>query len=139
MASARFIGWPVDRVLLRLTGGRLGWTMTIPSGLLETTGARTGQLRRNGVIYVRDGDDVVIAASLFGQPRNPAWFHNLVAHPDVRFNGAPMRAEVVTDPAEQARLWPLADNVFPAFATYRAWAADAGRTIPLVRLEQAGP
>jgi deazaflavin-dependent oxidoreductase (nitroreductase family) len=121
-------------VLLRLSRGRIGWTLTIPSGLLETTGARTGAQRRHGVIYLRDGSSVVVAASLFGADHHPAWFHNLVAHPDVRLNGTAMRAEVIDDPSEQARLWARLDNVLPAFATYRRWAAAAGRTIPLVRL-----
>jgi deazaflavin-dependent oxidoreductase (nitroreductase family) len=134
MATARVVGWPLDRVLLRVTCGRIGWTLTIPSGLLETTGARTGARRRNAVIYVRDGDGVVVAASRFGAPRHPAWFHNLVAHPDVRFNGIPMHATVLGDAEEVARWWARLDNVLPAFATYRDWAAGSGRTIPLVRL-----
>jgi deazaflavin-dependent oxidoreductase (nitroreductase family) len=138
MAFARTVGWPLDRVLLRVSRGRLRSTLTIPSGLLETTGARTGERRRHGVIYVRDGEDVVVAASLFGADHHPAWFHNLVAHPGVRFDGAPMRAQVVEDPAEQARLWSRLDNVLPAFATYREWASTAGRTIPVVRLTPRG-
>jgi hypothetical protein len=52
----------------------------------------------------------------------------------VRFGGEPFRAEVIEDDAERARLWQLADRVFPAFAAYRDTAARAGRTIPIVQL-----
>jgi hypothetical protein len=48
-----------------------------------------------------------------------------------------MRATVVHDEGERARLWPLADRVFPAFAGYRADAAMSGRTIPIVQLTPA--
>jgi hypothetical protein len=54
--------------------------------------------------------------------------------PDVTFGGAPMRAQVVDDEGERARLWVLADRVFPAFAKYREQAARLDRTIPIVQL-----
>jgi deazaflavin-dependent oxidoreductase (nitroreductase family) len=131
---SRRVVWKVDPHLLRLTRGRFGMTLMIRSALLATRGARTGLPRINGVIYFHDGDRVVIVASQAGAPTHPAWFHNLVAHPDVTLGGLPMRASVVTDDAERARLWALADNVFPPFARYRRDAAEAGRTIPIVRL-----
>ena len=131
---ARRVGWKVDPWLLKLSGGRVGFGLLLPTALLETRGARTGQPRRNGVIYFHDGDRVTIVASKLGMPRNPAWFHNLCAHPDVKLGGRPFLAEVVVGEADRARLWRLADSVFPAYATYRERAADAGRTIPIVRL-----
>jgi|SRR4051794_31223744 len=131
---SRLLVWKVDPVLLRLSRGRFGFGLLLPTALLETRGARTGQSRRNGVIYFHDGDRVVIVASKLGLPQHPAWFHNLSANPDVRLGGRPFRAEVVSDEAERARLWELADRVFPAYASYRARAAKAGRTIPIVRL-----
>jgi deazaflavin-dependent oxidoreductase (nitroreductase family) len=130
---SRHVNWKLDPLLLRATGGRLASTLVIPAGLLETRGARSGARRRNAVIYFDEGDGVVIAASNAGSPRNPAWYHNLRAHPDVTFGGVPMRATVVEDEAEAERLWVLADRVFPAFADYRRDAA-AHRTIPLIRL-----
>jgi deazaflavin-dependent oxidoreductase (nitroreductase family) len=135
---SRRILWKLDPHVLRLTRGRLGLALVLPTALLETRGARTGALRRNGVIYFHDGDRVVIVASRAGDVRHPGWFHNLCAHPEVTFGGVPMRATVVTDPAERERLWPLADNVFPPFATYRRDAARAGRTIPIVQLASRG-
>ncbi len=105
-----------------------------PAALLQTRGARTGRPRRNATIYFHDGDRVTIIASYRGEPRHPAWYHNVRAHPDVVYGGRPFRAHTVTDPAEQARLWALADRVFPPFALYREWAARANRTIPIVQL-----
>ena len=88
-------------------------------------------MRRNAVIYFHDGDTVTIVASKAGAPKHPAWFHNLVANPDVMFGGIPMRAAVVEGEAERERLWNLADQVFAPYASYRR---DAGREIPIVRL-----
>ncbi|MBS1869543.1 MAG: nitroreductase family deazaflavin-dependent oxidoreductase [Actinobacteria bacterium] len=126
--------WKVDPHLLRLTRGRLGMGLILPTALLETRGARSGLPRRNGVIYFHDGERVTIVASKLGAPAHPAWFHNAVAHPDVLLGGVPLRAEVVEDEAERARIWALADRVFPPYAAYRERAARAGRTIPLVQL-----
>jgi deazaflavin-dependent oxidoreductase (nitroreductase family) len=131
---SRTIGWRVDPYLLRATGGRLGTGMFIPTALLETTGARSGELRSNGVIYFHDGERPTIVASKAGAPEHPAWFFNARAHPEVKLNGRPYRAEIVSDEAERARLWALADNVFPPFESYRRSAAGVGRTIPILQL-----
>ena len=131
---SRYIIWKVDPVLMRLTGGRLGMGLLLPTALLETRGAKTGQPRSNAVIYFHDGDRVTIVASKLGLPEHPAWFHNVRANPEVVFGGRPFRAEVITDEAERERLWALADRVFPAYANYRKRAADTGRTIPLLQL-----
>jgi deazaflavin-dependent oxidoreductase (nitroreductase family) len=128
------IVWKVDPFVLRVTRGRLGFGLLLPTALLETRGARTGQPRRNAVIYFHDGERVTIVASKLGLPEHPAWFHNLRAHPDVTLGGQPFRAEVIDDPAERARLWGLADRVFPGYAAYRERAEQAGRTIPIVQL-----
>jgi deazaflavin-dependent oxidoreductase (nitroreductase family) len=131
---SRHVNWKLDPVLLRLTRGRLASTLVFPTAMLETRGARTGARRRNAVIYWHDGDRVTIAASQAGAPRNPAWYYNVVAHPDVTLGGIPMRADVVTNDSERSRLWDLGDRVFPAFATYRRRAAASGRKIPLIQL-----
>ncbi len=133
---SRHVNWKLDPLLLRLTGGRLASTLVFPTALLETHGARTGTRRRNAVIYFHDGERVTIVASNAGDPRHPAWYHNLRAHPQVTFGGIPMQATEVNDDAERERLWVLADRVFPAFADYRRDAAKADRTIPIVQLER---
>jgi deazaflavin-dependent oxidoreductase (nitroreductase family) len=131
--SARVV-WKIDPYLLRVTRGRVGMGLTLPTALLETRGARSGAVRRNAVIYFHDQDRVTIVASKAGAAKHPAWFHNLVANPDVTFGGNPMRATIVSDEAERDRIWGLADRVFAPYATYRREAAQAQRTIPIVQL-----
>ncbi|HEX5310084.1 MAG TPA: nitroreductase/quinone reductase family protein [Solirubrobacteraceae bacterium] len=126
--------WRIDPVLLRLTRGRVGTGLLLPTALLQTRGARTGQLRSNAVIYFHDDERVIVFASKAGRPGNPAWYYNMRANPDVLFGGQPFRAEIVEGQVERDRLWQLADRVFPAFATYRARAAVAGRQIPVIQL-----
>jgi deazaflavin-dependent oxidoreductase (nitroreductase family) len=126
--------WKVDPFLMRVTRGHVGLDLTIPTALLETRGAKSGLVRHNVVIYFHDGDLVTVVASKLGHEKHPAWFHNLRAHPDVRFGGIPMWATVVRDEAERARLWALADRVFAPYAAYRREAAKANRTIPIIQL-----
>jgi deazaflavin-dependent oxidoreductase (nitroreductase family) len=134
---SRLVNWKLDPLLLRLSGGRFSSTLVFRSAVLETRGARTGSVRRNAVIYFHDDDRVTIVASNAGAPRNPAWFHNLCANPDVTFATIPMRADVIDDETERRRLEALGDRTFPAFAPYRKQAAEAGRTVPIVQLVPA--
>ena len=131
---SRYVSWKLDPLLLRATRGRLATTLVFPTAVLETTGAKSGARRQNAIIYFHDGERVTIVASNAGSPRHPSWYHNLRAHPDVVFGGIPMRAAVVDDETERKRLWPLADRVFPAFASYRRDAARVNRRIPIVQL-----
>ncbi len=128
---SRHLVWKLDPLL---TGGRAGLGLMLPTAMLETRGARTGRPRRNAVIYFHDGDRVTIIASKLGAPEHPSWFHNVRGDPDVWFGGRPFRAEVIDDGASSARLWELADRIFPPFAGYRENAGRAGRTIPIIQL-----
>lgn len=69
-----------------------------------------------------------------GGQRHPAWYHHLLADPEVTFGGVPMLATVVPAGSESEQVWSLADRVFPTFERYRREAAAAGRTIPIVQL-----
>ena len=131
--------WKVDPFLMRVTGGRVGLDLTIPTALLETRGAKSGALRRNVVIYFHDGERVTIVASKLGFENHPAWFHNLRTNPDVSLGGVPMRATIITDEVERNRLWALADRVFAPYAAYRREAARVNRTIPIVQLTLREP
>jgi deazaflavin-dependent oxidoreductase (nitroreductase family) len=131
---SRHVNWKLDPWLLRRTRGRFATTLFFPTALLETRGAQSGAARQNAIIYFNDDDRVTIVASNAGAARHPAWYHNLRAHPDVVFGGIAMRATVIDDEGERARLSELADRVFPAFAKYRRQAAKVSRTIPIVQL-----
>ena len=67
----------------RRTGGRVGGRMgKAPILLLNTRGRKSGLPRTNGVMYLQHGDAWAIAASWAGEPKHPAWYLNLMAHPD---------------------------------------------------------
>ena len=124
--------------LLRLSGGRLGNSlMNMPVLELTTTGAKTGQKRTSVLTTpLSDGDSIVIVASRGGDPKNPAWFHNIKANPDVEVTFAggkpkPMKARVATA-EERARLWP---QVVAKYSGYGDYQKRAEREIPLVLLD----
>ena len=128
----------VDPWLLRVTRGRVGMGLTLPSALLTTVGAKTGQRRINAVLYFHDGRDVMVIASNYGGDKHPSWYHNLIATPRAQIakagGGPVMTATEVTDSAERERLWSLADRVYPLYASYRQRASKHNRTIPIIRL-----
>ncbi|HXM86702.1 MAG TPA: nitroreductase/quinone reductase family protein [Solirubrobacteraceae bacterium] len=128
------IAWKLDPLLMKWTGGRLSTTGPLAAALLESRGARTGLPRRNATLYFHDRDRVTIIASKRGLPEHPAWYYNVLAHPEIVYGGMPFRAELVEDEAERARLWQLADRVFPEYADYRKRAGQAGRTIAIFQL-----
>ena len=138
MWVAKNIAPRVDPWLLRATAGRLSMGLMMPSALLTTTGAKTGQPRNNPVFYFHDGNDVIVIASNYGDGKNPAWYYNLTAHPLVQMSktgsGPAMTATEVCDHAERERIWAMADRVYPMWPDYRRRAARSDRTIPIIRL-----
>jgi deazaflavin-dependent oxidoreductase (nitroreductase family) len=138
--------WPLTRRLMsghtfiyRATGGIIGHRMpgAPPMLLLDHTGAKSGIRRTSPLVYVRDGDDLVIVASKGGYPKHPAWFHNLMAHPDTTVQvGRGKRAVHAREATaeERPRLWDKAVAAYPGYDDYQA--RSKGRTIPLVVLER---
>jgi len=136
--------WPVLRRLMgahtaiyRITGGRIGhrFPRSPPMLLLDHVGAKSGQKRTSPLVYVQDGDDLVLVASKGGNPRNPAWFHNLRANPDTTVQVGSERRAVrarIADEDERSRLWPKAVETYGG---YRGYQERTGREIPLVILE----
>jgi deazaflavin-dependent oxidoreductase (nitroreductase family) len=125
--------------LYKASGGRLGHT--VPGGpgkmlLLDHIGAKSGAKRTSPLLYVRDGDDVVVIASKGGFPKHPAWYHNLIANPDTTVQIGREHRNVharVATPEERERLWPLAVKSYHGYEDYAA--RSKGREIPLVILE----
>ena len=124
----------------RLSRGRLGGHIPgLPQArilLLDHTGARTGILRTSPVMYCEAEGSIAIAASQAGAPTNPAWFHNLKAHPETTMQIGPekraVRARVATN-EERERWWPRLVAVYPDYEWMQRLAKD--RTIPVVLLE----
>src|SRR5512134_392916 len=77
----------VNRWVFRASGGRLGsrFLRGAPVGLLTTTGRKSGRPRTTPLIYLEDGERVVLVASQGGFPKHPIWYLNLGAHPAVEF------------------------------------------------------
>jgi deazaflavin-dependent oxidoreductase (nitroreductase family) len=121
----------------RLTGGLVGHHMLglPPMLLLDHVGAKSGKKRTTPLVYVRDGEDIVLVASKGGSRRNPAWFHNLRANPETTVQVGSRRLPVTARVAaaeERARLWP---KVVAAYRGYEAYQGRTQREIPLVILE----
>lgn len=104
--------------------------------LLHHTGAKSGQERVAPLVYQQVGDTKAIFATKGGAPTNPAWFHNLVAHPDVTIEVGSDTERVharVAEGEERDRIWTQQMVDVPAFADYEK-ATD--RVIPVVVLER---
>jgi len=119
-----------------LTGGhvghRLGRTRTL---LLRTTGRKSGQTRTSALLYLTDGDRLVVIGSKGGSDTPPAWLLNLQANPEVEVQVGTKRfqtrARVATD-EERQRLWPVVAAAWPDYDRYQS---QTTRRIPLVSLE----
>ena len=127
----------VHRVVLKVSGGRLGWDAgDMPVVELTTIGRKSGEPRSVMLTSpVQEGDTIVVVASRGGDDRHPAWFLNLRDNPDVkvttRKGTTPMQARVA-DADERARLWPL---VVADHKNYAGYQTKTDREIPLVLLE----
>lgn len=127
----------------KLTRGRIGgtwrvgaaWKKPVPICLLEHHGRRTGKVRTTPLVYLRDGERVVVVASQAGRASHPLWYRNIEADPDVvvqiRGDRRPMRAHTA-DPEERAALWPRLVDLYSDYDSYQSWT---DREIPVVVLE----
>ncbi|GAB3143180.1 nitroreductase/quinone reductase family protein [Marisediminicola antarctica] len=128
----------VHRMLLKLSGGRVGWhAMGMPVIELTTTGRKSGQPRTAMLTApLVEGDTYVIVASRGGDDTHPAWFLNLRDEPRVSVvikGGAPeTRLARVASTDERARMWPLITSRYRNYAGYQQ---RTEREIPLVLLE----
>jgi deazaflavin-dependent oxidoreductase (nitroreductase family) len=122
----------------RANGGVVGGPFEgAPMVLVTHRGARSGTERTTPLVYLADGDDVVIFASKAGAPTNPDWFHNLVANPDATIEVGTETVAVrarVAEGAERDELFERQKAASPQFAEYEK-ATD--RVIPVVVLERA--
>jgi deazaflavin-dependent oxidoreductase (nitroreductase family) len=125
----------IDRVLLPLTRGRLGTAAGEPLLLLTTTGARSGRAHSVPLLYLTDGDDIVLIASKGGDPRHPYWYFNMKAQPQtsVRIRGATVNCLAHEAEGEaRSKLWRRAVDYYPGYASYQA--RTEGRQIPVMIL-----
>jgi deazaflavin-dependent oxidoreductase (nitroreductase family) len=111
--------------------------------LLDHVGAKSGKVRTTPLAYLQDRENVVLVASKGGHPRNPAWFHNLLANPDTTIQVGSERQAVharLAKGKERDRLW---EEVVELYSGYRDYQERTDRVIPLVvlgpRAEPAQP
>ena len=113
-----------------------GFFAGAPLLLLHHAGAKTGTERVNPLVYQQVGGSYAVFASAGGQPRDPQWFRNLVAHPDVTIevgtSSVKARARVA-DTAERVAIWATQKERMPNFADYEKTAAP--REIPVILLD----
>jgi deazaflavin-dependent oxidoreductase (nitroreductase family) len=148
VAGTRGVSWVnaralhhADRLVYRLTGGRAtlsSWLTGVPIVMLTTTGAKSGEQRTLPVLGFLYGGRLIVIASNYGRPHNPAWYHNLRAHPraSVTVDGVTREVEAreVTG-EERERCYRTGVEIYPAWEQYERWASN--RRIPVVRLDPA--
>ena len=123
----------------RGNGGLLGGRFEgAPVLLLTTIGAKSGRARTSPMMYLPDGERMIVFASNAGADRNPAWYHNLRARPsamvEVGGETAHVRAVEIDGP-EHDRLFAEQARRYPGFAEYQA---KTDRIIPVVALTRSG-
>jgi deazaflavin-dependent oxidoreductase (nitroreductase family) len=131
--------------VFRLTNGRIGssWRIgagfrkPVPTLLLEHVGRRSGTTYTTPLLYLEDGDRLVVVASQGGLPKNPQWYPNLLARPEtvvrLRREGVRRVRARAAEPAERAELWPRLVELYADFEKYARWT---DREIPVVVLER---
>jgi len=124
--------------IYRLSRGRVGGRLgRAPVLLLHHVGRRTGRERVVPLIYLPDGDRLALVASKGGTDTDPAWYRNLLAHPEASVEIGRERRRVRARRAtelERADLWPRLVDIYPTYATYQTYTT---RVIPVVVLEPA--
>lgn len=126
----------VHRVILTVSGGRVGWSASnMPVLELTTTGRKSGEPRKVMLTSpLQKGDTIVVVASCGGDDQHPGWFLNLRDEPEVQvsFKGArPMRASLA-DAEQRARMWPV---LAAEHENYAGCQTKTDREIPLVLLD----
>lgn len=123
--------------IFRATGGKWGakFMRGAPVLLLTTIGRRSGEPKVAPLIYLKDGERLILVASKGGMSHHPLWYRNLEANPEVEVElpgtgKLPMRAQRATD-EEKALLWPRLLEIYPDYADYQA---RTERNIPVVIL-----
>jgi deazaflavin-dependent oxidoreductase (nitroreductase family) len=119
----------------RGNGGRVGGQFEgAPLLLLHTVGAKSGKERVNPMMYQAVGESYAVFASKAGAPEHPAWYHNLVADPDVTVEVGTALVPVsarVAEGEERELIWQRQKSDYPGFADYEQ---KTSREIPVVIL-----
>ncbi len=127
---------PFERFMELISFGRLQASgLLVPSLLLHTVGAKTGEPRTVALMYCPDGDDCLVVASNFARENHPAWSYNLMKNPDAEISihgkRRPVHAVRVAD-TDLETTWEFIQEQWP---DYRKYETTSGRTLRIFRLE----
>ncbi len=119
--------WVADQVeLYEGSGGTDGLTLRdtgLPVIIVTNRGRKTGAIRKTPLMRAVDGSNYILVASQGGAPKNPRWYHNLKAEPNVEIRDETqihsMRVREVVDSAERKRLWDIAVAAYPPYQEYQ--------------------
>ncbi|MFE5408596.1 nitroreductase family deazaflavin-dependent oxidoreductase [Microbacterium sp. NPDC056569] len=132
---------PVERFVAWASHGRVQVSaLLVPSLVLHTVGARSGEPRDVPLMYTPDGHGrAIVAGTNFAGTRHPAWTANLLAHPDaaITVRGRRMPVHAAPVPAfERDAVWARIESQWPG---YRDYERESGRTVRLFRLQPVRP
>ena len=123
----------------RANAGRVGGNFAgAPLLLLHSTGAKSGLERVSPMMYMQVGDSWAVFASKAGADTNPAWYHNLLAHPEAQIEVGTETIDVIgRDLGDEERepIWTAQKAAYPGFAGYER---KTSRQIPVVLLSRTG-
>ena len=109
--------------IYRASGGKVAGRMfNSPVLLLITTGRKTGKERTTPLLYVEDGENLVVVASVGGAPKHPDWYWNLKANPEARVQIQDRTLRVRAEKAEgeeKRRLWRRVIEMYPPYEDYQ--------------------
>jgi deazaflavin-dependent oxidoreductase (nitroreductase family) len=120
----------LDKPVFKLTNGRhtvANLLAGLPIAMVTTTGRKSGKERTVPVLGLPTSEGLAVISSSYGQERHPGWYYNLRANPegDVSVDGSSWRFRAVEAEGEQRqRIWDLALETYPGFATYEKRAAQ---------------
>ena len=136
-------GWVADQVeLYEGSQGTEGLTLRdtgLPVIIVTNRGRKTGAVRKTPLMRAVDGDNYILVASRGGAPKNPLWYHNLKADPNVEIRDETevfsMRVREVVESVERQRLWDIAVAAYPPYQEYQD---KTDRLIPVFIAEATG-
>jgi deazaflavin-dependent oxidoreductase (nitroreductase family) len=129
---------PFERLVTRLSGGREQVSgLLVPSLLLFTVGAKSGEARESPLMYTPDGHGrALVAGTSFARKRHPAWTFNLMKNPDasitVKGRRLLVHATLIDDDEEREAAWQRIERQWPG---YRGYERDSGRRVRIFRLQ----
>jgi deazaflavin-dependent oxidoreductase (nitroreductase family) len=142
LAASRFaatyilpIACRIDRWLIPASHGRLSTTIIWPVLLLNTIGAKSGKARTTPLVYLTDGENIIVVASNGGNTHHPNWYYNLRAHPETSYM---LHGQIVqcvareTSGEERERLWGKVIDLYAGYDAYQDFTQ--GRKIPVMVL-----